>query len=141
MLIISHRGNLNGKNIKLENHPDYIIRAIKSGYQVEIDVWYDDNKFILGHDEPQYSINLDFLKNNFLWCHAKNLDAFNNLLKNKIHCFWHENDKCTLTSRGIPWCYPNNWIENGITVVDKKMCAIPADILGICVDNPVEWNV
>lgn len=139
MLIISHRGNLNGKNPKMENHPDYIKNAIKSGYAVEIDIWYENNKFILGHDFPQYVIDLDFLINDQLWCHAKNTDALHNLLKNKLHCFWHENDKFTLTSRGIPWCYPNNWIDNGITVIKENQYNIPNNILGVCVDNPVEW--
>ena len=37
--IISHRGNLNGPNLLLENNPDYIIAASKHCY-VEIDVWY-----------------------------------------------------------------------------------------------------
>ena len=38
MIFISHRGNLNGKNKKLENTPKYIIEAIKKGYHVEIDI-------------------------------------------------------------------------------------------------------
>jgi hypothetical protein len=30
MILISHRGNLNGKQPNNENHPDYILRALSS---------------------------------------------------------------------------------------------------------------
>ena len=43
MILISHRGNINGKNPEKENHPDYIWVAIQAGYEVEIDVWFKDN--------------------------------------------------------------------------------------------------
>ena len=32
--LISHRGNLNGKNVDFENHPDYIMAAINKGFDV-----------------------------------------------------------------------------------------------------------
>ena len=44
MKLIAHRGNINGPNPEKENHPDYINTAIKSGYDVEVDVWFIDNK-------------------------------------------------------------------------------------------------
>jgi hypothetical protein len=51
MILISHRGNINGKQPNKENHSLYIFEAIKQGFQVEIDVWFIDGKFKLGHDE------------------------------------------------------------------------------------------
>ena len=105
--IISHRGNLNGPNKKLENHPQYILQALKKGFEVEIDVWLVNNELFLGHDKPQYNVNLDFIKKKKLWCHAKNLDSLQYMMKNDVHCFWHENDNCTLTSKGIIWSHPH----------------------------------
>ena len=61
MKLISHRGNINGENIELENTPDYIDEAISLGYDVEIDIWKDEDGFYLGHDEPTYPINLEWL--------------------------------------------------------------------------------
>jgi hypothetical protein len=52
MILISHRGNLNGPNPERENHPDYIWEALRAGFEVEIDVWWVEGKFKLGHDEP-----------------------------------------------------------------------------------------
>ena len=38
MFFISHRGNINGKDINKENKPLYINQALKKGYHVEADV-------------------------------------------------------------------------------------------------------
>ena len=45
MLLISHRGNLNGIQKKRENSPTYINEALSKGYDVEVDVRFRDNKF------------------------------------------------------------------------------------------------
>jgi len=105
-VLISHRGNLNGKNKNRENSPQYIREALDRGFEVEIDVWYKNKQWYLGHDEPNYLISLDFLKNPKLWCHAKNKDALYEMLEENIHCFWHEEDECVLTSKGIMWAHP-----------------------------------
>lgn len=135
MLIISHRGNLHGRDKGKENHPDYILQAIEYGFDVEVDVWLKNNNLFLGHDKPQYKINLKFLKNKKLWCHAKNFEAFSLLFKEKIHVFWHEKDKFTLTSKNIIWCYPNNYMPGGITVC-LKYKQVPSFIKGVCTDYP-----
>lgn len=111
MKLISHRGNLLGPDKSLENTPEYIINAINMGYDVEVDSWLDENQNIyLGHDEPLYLIKKDFIINNIskLWIHCKNIEMLY-MLCTKIpeaNFFWHENDKFTLTSKGIIWTYP-----------------------------------
>ena len=75
MFFISHRGNINGINTKYENHPNFIMSALKMGYHVEVDVRIKNNKFFLGHDEPIYDVNSKFLANRKIWCHAKSSDA------------------------------------------------------------------
>ena len=92
MILISHRGNINGKNSDRENSIEYIEEALDMGYNVEIDVWVIDNKFYLGHDNPLYEVDFLFLINNKLWCHAKNLEALLKMKNYDINCFWHEND-------------------------------------------------
>ena len=123
MILISHRGNLNGKQPDNENHPDYILRAITAGYDVEIDVWFVDGKFKLGHDEPIYDFPFKLLENNFqkLWIHCKNIEAivaigeFPN--ENLLNYFFHQEDDITLTSKGYIWAYPGKQpIKNSIAV-------------------------
>lgn len=122
LIYISHRGNINGKNPEMENHPDYIQKALDLGYDVEVDVWVKGDKFYLGHDEPKYEINKDFLKERYtkLWCHAKNIYALNALLElsHSVNCFWHQNDDYTLTKFGFIWVYPNKKL---IKSKDKKL--------------------
>lgn len=137
MKIISHRGNLTGKTSE-ENKPSYIKNALNTQFDVEIDVWLVNDKLFLGHDTPQYQIDMNFLLNDKLWCHAKNKKAFEFLLKNNVHVFWHETDKFTLTNRGIPWCYPGNYLKSGITVELKYKKEIP-EVYGLCTDYPLKW--
>ena len=57
MKLIAHRGNVNGPDPLTENTPEKIESAIAAGYDVEIDIWYDEEgKLWLGHDEPTYEI-------------------------------------------------------------------------------------
>jgi hypothetical protein len=142
MKIISHRGNLNGKDIKNENSIKAITLALKNGFDVEIDVWVKNKQWYLGHNKPQYKINPSFLENKRFWCHAKNFDALNLMLKNKnIHCFWHQNDNFTLTSKGYIWTYPKNKIStNSIIVLENLQDKIPKKCFGICTDHPLKYR-
>jgi len=140
MKIISHRGNIDGKNPNKENKPTYIQKALNLGFDVEIDVWYVDGKFFLGHDAPMYHVDLFWLSGKSLWCHTKNQQAFEKLLNSNITCFWHETDKMTLTSNGLLWMYYGNYSELGVTVcLDKPGNNIP-NMWGVCTDYPNDWN-
>ena len=61
MILISHRGNINGPIFEAENKPEYIDDTIRLGYEVEIDIWIIEGVLLLGHDESQYGITLDWL--------------------------------------------------------------------------------
>jgi hypothetical protein len=134
MILISHRGNINGIKSDLENKSEYINEALNQGFDVEIDVWWIDNQFYLGHDEPRYLVKEDFLKKDGLWCHAKNIDALNRMIDNgRTHCFWHQEDDVTLTSEGYLWTYPGKQLtSNSIAVLPEGN--VPDDIAGICSD-------
>jgi len=140
MKIISHRGNLNGPNSITENSIIAISAALDKGFDVEIDVWFKSGKWYLGHDKATYIVDESFLENRKLWCHAKNLDALNLMLKNKkIHCFWHQNDDFTLTSKNYIWTYPDkDTTGNSIIVLIKKQ-KIPKKTFGICTDFPLSY--
>ena len=120
MIFISHRGNMNGSNPEKENQPNYIAEAWGTGYEVEIDVWRIGEKWFLGHDNPQYKVDLKFLQNERLLCHAKNLEALDHMLMlGDIHCFWHQEDHYTITSKGYIVSYP------GYAVTPRTICMKP----------------
>ena len=135
MILISHRGNLNGAIKELENKPSYIMDAISKGYEVEIDVNFHNNKIFLGHDEPQYEVELDYLLNEKLWCHAKDIFALEILKKIRAKYFWHQNDDYTITSNGYFWTYPGiNLVKNSICVLPEKANYSKIECSGICSD-------
>ena len=135
MYLISHRGNLNGIQKDKENEPEYIISAIDKGFDVEVDVRFENNKFFLGHDYNQFEINKEFLLNKKIWCHAKTSEALFALDEIKAHFFWHQEDDYTITSKGYIWTYP------GKKLLSKSICVLPEkanykeiNCLGICSD-------
>ena len=142
MILISHRGNLEGKTDR-ENQPDYIMEALSSGFDVEIDVWSLTGRYLLGHDAPLHIVGKRFLQNDNLWWHAKNIQALESMLIDNIHCFWHQEDDVTLTSKGYMWTYPGKPLteksisvlpesqekESGLLQLTENKCA------GICSDT------
>lgn len=141
MFYISHRGNLHGKNPELENRPDHI-RQVLQTYDCEIDVWLVDDCFYLGHDAPSYPIETSFLEMPGLWCHAKNRAALDRLLDMNIHCFWHQTDEVTLTSRNYVWTYPGLPLTSrSIALLFKEpeyYSNIP-EVKGICSDHIAKY--
>lgn len=142
MILIAHRGNISGSIPEKENHPDYIWAAIQAGYDVEVDVWFVDGKFMLGHDEPQYEFPFGLIQNYYskLWFHCKNLEALETFLKldatgSKLNYFWHEEDTVTLTSKNYIWAYPGKQpIKNSIAVMPEIYNDNVEGCFGVCSD-------
>ena len=138
MRSIAHRGNTQGRNESLENHPNYISNAIHQGYDAEIDVWFLDG-LDLGHDDPQYSIELDYLLGfgEQLWIHCKNLEALHMLSEfPELNVFWHQKDDYTLTSKNFIWTYPKKQVTlNSVLVIQDATKYTGPECYGLCADN------
>jgi hypothetical protein len=142
MVLISHRGNINGKIEEYENYPPYIESALKQGYDVEIDVWFVDGEWWLGHDTPQYKVSVEWLeeRQDKLWIHCKNIEAVIELDSDNKHYdgfnyFWHENDTLTLTSLSFMWVYPGKQpIKGSIAVMPEIYDEDVSQCYGVCSD-------
>lgn len=141
MILISHRGNIDGRKPQLENGQRYCESAIDAGYNVEVDVWVYDDIFWTGHARPQYRVDTDFFQRDEVWCHAKDIEALNRLLDIGAHCFFHQNDPVTLTSKGYIWTYPTHKLTG------KSICVLPElqtisieNCAGICSDIIGSYN-
>ena len=142
MIYISHRGNINGRIEEAENKPEYIDDTISMGFDVEIDVWYIDGEWWLGHDGPQYPIELEWIdkRSNKLWVHCKNIQAVEYFNENDweykdINWFWHQEDTLTLTSFGYVWVYPGKQpISKSIAVMPEINNDDISKCMGICSD-------
>jgi hypothetical protein len=145
MILISHRGNTLVKDPALENHPNYILNALSLGYDVEIDIWKIKDKLYLGHDEPQYDIDLgheifNWDNRNKLWIHCKNIPTVHYLLDKDLNIFFHDKDQCVLTSKGYIWTYPGYSLGE-MGKENKSICVLPETVdyeefncVGICSD-------
>lgn len=138
MILISHRGNVEGRRVPFENRPDYIDEAINAGYDVEIDVWMIEGVLLLGHDGPQYGISQQWLNERYdkLWIHCKNVEAMEwfNLIGG-FNYFWHEEDTMTLTSNGYMWVYPGKQpVKNSIAVMPEIYNDNISECKGVCSD-------
>lgn len=163
MIIISHRGNLQGPNPATENNPKWVEILLRDKKYVEVDLWWIKyNSYSLGHNGPQYNISIEWLLKycNQLFLHAKDIRTLNQLQTvdtsfnfwerkfKKFHYFYHENDPCTLTSQGKIWTYPNtnNLLgANSIAVLpeqahaDKPQWDNLSNCYGICTDYPFNY--
>ena len=138
MKLIAHRGNINGPEPELENTPFHIMTALEKGYDAEVDVWCLNDQWYLGHDEPKYRIDRVAIEHSNLWCHAKNLQALENMLHCGIRCFWHQQDEFTLTSTGQIWTYPGAPIGANSIIVAKSLEEAESfrdtNVYGVCSD-------
>ena len=148
MIFISHRGNISSINEEMENTETYIDKAIKLGYEVEIDLWKVNDVFFLGHDKPENIVDFDWLeqRKDKLWIHTKNREAFEhlNIINSKFKFFWHTLEPFVFTSNKIIWAHDYKNIEN------ENLCIVPLLSLkdinnakirnwyGICTDYPMQ---
>ena len=138
MILISHRGNLNGKNSETENNPHVIDNVLKNGYDCEIDVHTIEGIVHLGHDNPVYPVGLNWLKERkeHVWLHCKDVASIELMQKHKeLNYFWHEKDKVTLTRKGYIWAYPGMQpVKNSIAVLPELYNDSLIDCIGVCTD-------
>ena len=141
MILISHRGNLNGKS-EDENNPEKIHKAITLGFDVEIDLRYFNKNLYLGHDGPEFIIAKDWLLNysHKLWIHCKDLSTIEFVSNDKqlmqTNYFFHDNDHSTITSKGFLWVYPGfQPIRNSIAVMPELYNDDISLSKGICSDE------
>jgi len=145
MKIISHRGNIRGPNPKKENMPLYVDEAIGLGFDVEVDVRVIDGKVYLGHDGPDYEVDLDWLleRRHNLWVHCKNLEAAH-WLATDLRCFCSISDPFCFITQGYLWLNDleveptDNCIVPLLHTDDLKRYRFMGEPWGVCTDYPME---
>ena len=145
MIVISHRGNIRGPVPDKENRPSYIDCAIGNGYHVEIDIRSINGELWLGHDEPQYKVDHNWLdkRRHYLWLHCKNLEAAKECWA--YHSFCHTSDPFTYTSTGKIWLHDLTQKIDDNTIVpliakDDVLQPINGTPFAICTDHPYYFD-
>jgi hypothetical protein len=122
---ILHRGLAHGPDENLENCFENLLAKIKDGWEVEVDVWFEDGRWLLGHDyevakknEISEEAMIELLPGS--WFHCKNVRALCEAGKKGWRCFSHDCDEVVLTSTGQIWCYPGVFSDGTIAVLPEK---------------------
>jgi hypothetical protein len=103
---------VNGPDKRLENDIATIVHRCSNGLYSEIDIWYVNSKWYIGHDSPEQEITLEYLMSPYLFIHAKNVEAFHELQQLSdahglnLRIFYHTEEHYALTTRGETIIYP-----------------------------------
>ena len=112
---IAHRGNVSGRFVPDENKPERIDELNAKGVGCEIDVWYTQGSWFLGHDEPQHNVSFEWLMKSLplRLYHCKNAAALDKLhlecgrLGYEVNLFYHTVEDYAITSRGHIVVHPD----------------------------------
>ena len=149
LILIAHRGNLNGRNPERENTPKYIEEALVN-FDVEIDLRFRNNSIWLGHDEADIEINADWLFKNSskLWIHCKDIESILYLRRldpngQNLNYFGHDNDDFVLTSKNNLFCIPSKKLNEECVLVMPEYFNFEyknEKVLGILTDFPEKYS-
>lgn len=160
--IIAHRANLHGPSPDTENTLEAIQKCIELNIDMELDLWYREGKFFLGHDKPTTEfdlLNYNF-NNSFVWFHCKDIKTLQQAYTigfytgqkwgDQYSYFFHDKDDMTLTTKLEFWTYPGKYLSwRSIAVLPdyetaeyerlvEELC-VTDRIKGICTDYPLKW--
>jgi hypothetical protein len=122
---ILHRGLTHGPNPSLENNEDWIIMRIMDGWDIEMDVWYINGSWWIGHDAPTTPLkHIQLLTHKQCWIHCKNLEALYHIPKESHH-FVHDRDVATLTSENYIWYNINQFVTPDVESDKKSVIVLP----------------
>lgn len=150
MIIISHRGNLEGPRSCQENSKEAIDEALNLNFDCEVDLWVDSSgELFIGHDNAEYPIDWNWLleRKENLWIHCKNLVALERLsIKGEnLNFFWHQSDDHVITSKSVIWSYPGKPLSARAIAVLPELheppdLAVLKEAYGICTDYPLKFD-
>jgi hypothetical protein len=142
-IIISHLGNIDGREPEQENTLAYIKKALAAGWHVCVDVLYRNGAFVLPSPRGFQPIPPALLSNQRVWARTFDAETIDGLCTVKAHCVIATNAPITLTSEQFIWTLPPT------TLVDRSIAVFPeiADPTwlgeyapaGVCTNHPAQY--
>ena len=118
--IIAHRGRIENSKYQ-DNTLEAIKESLDKGLSVEIDLMKINERFYLGHDNPNFEIQLSEIDYDKVYIHMKTPHIIDTI---KADFFFIENDSYALTKKNKIWTNYNNKEYNQ----DSIMCS--AELVG-----------
>lgn len=142
-IIISHLGNIDGRQPEHENKLAYVQQALKAGWHVCIDVVFHCGVFVLPYDGGFNQIPGAFLSKQRVWCRAHDPVTLDALCNINAHAFLNTESGLALTSAQFIWTLPNR------PLVDRSIACFPEDAApswlanfepaGLCSNEPARY--
>ena len=141
MKIIAHRGLVNGPDKNKENTLPTIMSALGLGFDVEVDVWLQNNQLKLGHDKPGPTVPKWLFDNKKVWFHAKDIGSLKYLVEWDKRVFYHTNEYVVITSKRELWALPCKGFDCSYIVLPENTGEkILKGTLGICTDYAIKYR-
>jgi hypothetical protein len=139
-IIISHMGNIDGRQPEKENTLPYVQEALKAGWHVCINVVFRNGAFLLPSARGLYSVPPAMLSKQRVWCRAYDADTADALCNINAHCFILSESFMSFTSSQFIWTMPPH------ALVSRSIAAFPelaepgwlekAEPAGLCSNEP-----
>ena len=142
-IIISHLGNISGRQPDKENTLPYIQAALKAGWHVCVDVVFRNGAFLLPFDGGHASAPPALLSKQRVWCRAFDAETIDALCNINAHCFLVSQDFMSLTSSQFLWTLPPHALVDRSIAVYPELA--PPDWLanfepaGLCSNEPASY--
>lgn len=142
-IIISHLGNIDGRQPEHENKLAYVQKALKAGWHVCVDVVYHCGSFILPYDGGFSSVPGALLSKQRVWCRAHDPITLDALCNINAHAFLNTTSGLALTSSQFIWTLP------GHVLVERSIACFPEEAdenwlsfsepAGLCSNEPARY--
>lgn len=142
-IVISHLGNIDGRQPEKENTLPYIQQALKEGWHVCVDVAFRNGGFLLPAAHGNYVAPPALLSKQRVWCRAHDPETMDALCNINAHCFLVSHSFISLTSALFLWTLP------GHNLLDRSIAAYPElaepdwlanfEPAGLCSNEPARY--
>lgn len=140
-LRIAHRGLIAGPDPAHENSIEILQKRKEAGLHSEIDIWWKQGNFWIGHDFPHEIVSLEFLTSPYFWIHAKHDQSFRELQRISLEkglglrIFYHTDEDYVLTTHGDTIIFPGLEDCSGwVYMMPESGKIVPSCASAICSD-------
>jgi hypothetical protein len=142
-IIISHLGNINGRDEKRENTPAHVDKALKAGWHVCVDVIFKNGGFFLPHANGNSVLTPSFFSKPRVWSRAYDPETADALCNIGAHNFVYAGGFLALTSSQFVWTPPPHPLTaRAIAYLPETAAAqwlADAEPAGLCSDTPAAY--
>jgi hypothetical protein len=139
-IIISHLGNIHGRDETRENRLAYVQEALKAGWHVCVDVVFHCGSFVLPFDGGFNPAPPAFFSKQRVWCRAHDPMTLDALCNINAHAFLNTDSGLALTSSQFIWtAQPYDLVARSIAAFPEDAPAAwldTAEPAGLCSNAP-----